>query len=186
MSGRAAEQPLPLSANTARASDHPPAASPERVRRPRPLLCPSPCSPNRPGLPGTVGPSPSVLGRRFSPRGTAIPSCGLGAETPMLKAERPWPLIPLGQDQAHSADPPSRGALAARLPSVKFPLCLARGRAVRSNHGKPPLRGLLKEGERDSKDLIQVQRKLAPFPFFLAFAPADVHAAGTGRKRIRC
>lgn len=74
----------------------------------------------------------------------------------MLKAERPRPCIPLGQDQAHSADPPNRGALAARLPSVKFPLRLARGRAVRSNHGTPPLRGRLKEGERDSKDVIQV------------------------------
>lgn len=177
--GRAVEQSLPLAANTAWAS---PAASPE----PRPLLCPSLCSPNRPGVPGTVSPSPSVLGTRLPPRGTAIPSCGLGAETPTLKAERPRRLIPLGQDQAHSADPPSRGALAARLSSVKFPLRLARGRAVRSNHGTPPLRGRLKEGERDSKDLIQVQRKLAPFPFFLALAPANVYIAGTGRKRIRC
>lgn len=104
--GRAAEQPLPLSSNTARASGHPSAASTERVRRPRPLLCPSPCSPNRPGPPGTVGPSPSV-GTRLPPRGTAMPSSGLGAGKRMLKAERPRLVIPLGPGHAPSADSPS-------------------------------------------------------------------------------
>lgn len=177
----AAEQPLPQLRTSPRNRDTPRRPAPSASAGPGLCSAPRPAAPVAQGPPGRSVPAPLRWGRD-SPAGHSKPELRAGCGEPHAKSRETPAAHPA---PAQSAVPRAAAPRPPCSPRAHPPGASPEARQCGAKQGTPPLRGQLKERERDPKGLIQVLRTLAPFPFFPAFAPANVYTAGTGRRRIR-